>query len=117
MVATPNLESAATVDGSVRRMFRTTMLIGAPFEARGGRRHSCWSSPLLPGQDRHVDHVIGTLTADSANRAIGLAESERMSGQPVEREALRRQLREGELTRAVAVAPGTADGDGLLREL
>src|SRR5258705_9258414 len=102
MVATPRVASPSTMDGSARRMVRTTTLI---VDLR---------SDL--GEHGDVDGVLAGLAADRAHGQVDVAQTVGVAGQPLEREATRGELGEGELAGAIAVSAGAAKGDGLLGE-
>src|SRR5258705_12043191 len=100
MVATPRVASPSTMDGSARRMVRTTTLI---VDLR---------SDL--GKHGDVDGVLAGLAADRPHGEVDVAQAVGVAGQPLEREPTQGELDEGELAGAIAVSAGAAQGDGLL---
>src|SRR5438552_11640103 len=71
---------------------------------------------LLPGHERGVDHVGHALAAYRADGEVDFLQSKLVGGDLLQRKALRRELREGELAGLVAVAAGALDGDEFHRD-
>src|SRR5262249_29450557 len=72
---------------------------------------------LHPRHQRGVDHVRHALAADRLDRLVDLVEAEAVRRHQLQREALRRKLRQSELAGLVAVAAGALHGDELHGEL
>src|SRR5258706_5582140 len=70
-----------------------------------------------PRHQRGVDHVRHALAADRADGEVDVLEPELVSGDELEREALRRQLLQGKLAGLVAVSARALHGDELHGEL